>query len=243
MQLLDHIYLVGSGKMGLSNFYDCHIYLIDSGSELCLIDAGTGLEVEPIIKNIRAHGFEPEAISKILVTHAHSDHAGGLAKLKAFLGAKIMTSEEEARLIESGTDDELGLIQARAEGSYPLDYQYEHCKVEEILGNDDVIPVGKFEIKAIKVSGHSKGSLCFFVDMGYRRVLFSGDVVFYGGLIGILNCYGSDLNDYRANIDKLANLGVDALLPGNYFFVLRHGQLWIDKAIENLKKLRMPPTW
>ena len=48
MQLTERVYLVGSGASGfsLTHHSDCHIYLIDGGSESALIDAGTGLGTE-----------------------------------------------------------------------------------------------------------------------------------------------------------------------------------------------------
>lgn len=50
MKLTDNVYLVGSGEIGLTNQYDCHVYLIDGGSDAVLIDAGVGIESEKIKK-------------------------------------------------------------------------------------------------------------------------------------------------------------------------------------------------
>ena len=45
MQLANRIHLVGSGSFGfdLSDPYDCHVYLVDGGSELALVDVGAGI--------------------------------------------------------------------------------------------------------------------------------------------------------------------------------------------------------
>ena len=48
MRLTSRIYLVGSGLygFGLTNDYDCHVYLVDCGSSAVLVDSGVGLEVD-----------------------------------------------------------------------------------------------------------------------------------------------------------------------------------------------------
>ena len=47
MQLTEFVHLVGSGQSGfsLTDPLDCHVYLLDGGSELALIDTGVGRDV------------------------------------------------------------------------------------------------------------------------------------------------------------------------------------------------------
>ena len=52
MRLTEDIYLVGSAEFGLSNAYDCHVYLLDGGEEATLIDCGVGYDTGQIIRNI-----------------------------------------------------------------------------------------------------------------------------------------------------------------------------------------------
>ena len=241
MRILDNVYMVGSGNIGLSNAYDCHMYLIDGGNhELALVDAGVGLESNRIFGNIRAHNFDPKNIVYVLTTHSHSDHAGGCRNLKAETSCGIIASEAEARLMEKGTDEELGLIIAKKSGCYPLDYAYPHCKVDKTIRNQENLRVGNCQVRAICVPGHSLGSTCYLLEQDNHRVLFSGDTVFFNGIIGLLNCYGSSLEAYRENMGKLSNLGIDALMPGHGLFTVRGGQAHIDKAVEALQELFVP---
>ena len=71
MRILEDVYLVGSGQMGISHPFDCHVYLIDGGDELALVDSGAGVEVRPILSNVRADGLERGKIRKVLLTHHH----------------------------------------------------------------------------------------------------------------------------------------------------------------------------
>ena len=81
MQLTEHVHLVGSGQNGFSLTHplDCHVYLLDGGAELALIDTGVGRDVPAILAQIRAAGFAPGDIGTIFITHLHLDHAGGAA--------------------------------------------------------------------------------------------------------------------------------------------------------------------
>ncbi len=58
MKIIGNVYLVGSGRIGLSHSFDCNVYLIDGENELALIDAGVGIESEKIFANIKEDGFE-----------------------------------------------------------------------------------------------------------------------------------------------------------------------------------------
>jgi len=107
MQVADRIHLVGSGSygFGLSDPYDCHIYLIDGGSELALIDIGAGMGAAQIVDNIRAEGLDPGRIGHIICTHAHGDHAGGAAKMRALLpNASVSMSGVAAGYIRHGDE-------------------------------------------------------------------------------------------------------------------------------------------
>ena len=243
MKIMDNVYLVGSGQIGLSHLSDCHVYLIDGENELALIDTGVGIEVEQIFANIEDDGFDPINIKKVLLTHAHADHVGGCKKMKEMLKCAIFVPLNEIDLFERGTDEELGLTIAKESSIYPADYVFPHCFADVAVSNGDNIQVGGLQLKAINVPGHSPGSTCYFLEHKEKRILFSGDVVFYDGKIGLLNYWGSNLADYRNYINRLANLSVDALFPGHKLFTLRNGQQHIDQSISALKKLSVPPTF
>lgn len=243
MKIFSGIYLVGAGMLGLSHPNDCYVYLLDGKEELALIDAGVGLEIEQIFTNIEKEGFDPDKITKIILTHTHADHAGGCRKMKEKFGCKIFVHSNEVNLLEEGTDEELGLIIAKESGIYSQDYVFPHCSADVRISHDDIIRVGRFLLRAIHVPGHSPGSTCYFLEHEGKNILFTGDVVFYNGEIGLLNYWGSNLADYRSYIGRLSGLSVDVLLPGHKLFTLREGQKHINQAILALRKLSVPPTF
>ncbi len=238
MQLLDDIYLVGSGRtgIGISDDNDCHCYLLDGGGEAALIDAGSGVDVEPLLSNIRAH-IDLGRVKSLLLTHAHSDHSGGAAALRARLGCRVLVSQVEASKVETPN---------AAAGFFPPGYTLAPCPVDGVLEDDDAISVGRYTLRMIATPGHTPGHLCFLLEHAVGRVLFSGDIIQFcpvagqSGWISFINIPESDLAAYDESVHKLAGLNVVALLPGHRLFTLRHGQRVIDGVIQGFETRQIP---
>jgi glyoxylase-like metal-dependent hydrolase (beta-lactamase superfamily II) len=216
--LTKQIYLVGSGEVGLSDPDDCHVYLLDGGSEYALIDAGCGTErsVAAILATMAADGLDPARLRTILLTHWHFDHSGGAASFREQHGCRVLIPAGERAYLEAGR----GGIRASV--------------VDQSVEHGDTIRVGDLTLTAHCVPGHSEAITAYKVDTDAGRVLFAGDIVFASGIIGLINYPGSDLTQYRDNIGRLAGLGIDALLPGHLLFTLGNGQRHIDLAIKHL---------
>jgi hydroxyacylglutathione hydrolase len=242
MQISERVYLVGSEQFGLSHPLDCNCYLIDGGSELALIDTGLGMGVEQIIANIGDEGFDPQRLAHVLITHAHPGHCGGSAALRERTGAKVWATALGVDAITNLPEDR-GVRLNFQFGRYPTDFQPRSCVPDGTIDDGDRITVGEVELSAILVQGHTKDSTCFVLDDGGKRTLFTGDVVFYAGKLGLLNLEGFSFDDYRRDILKLADLNVDTLLPGHGVFVVRGGQKHINRAIFKLSDFVMPETF
>lgn len=243
-RLDEGLYMVagGNGGPGISHGKDCNVYLIEGETDAFLIDGGSGLDTPCILENIRQTGCPLEKIKKIFVTHAHGDHAGGLHQMKnALPDVQILASAGEAQLIRQGTEEELGLVAAKKKGAYPQDYQYEHCKVDDILTDEQCFEAGGGRVTAILLPGHSIESVCYLLEKNQMRYLFSGDSVYLNGVLSLINCYGSTMEGYRNNIHKLARRQIDALIPSHYRLTMQNGQQHVDRAIELLQYSSLPP--
>ena len=84
-------------------------YLIDTGSEVILVDTGipagtpeeapdensmafTGKDICTYMEAFAALGYKPEQVTKILLTHRHTDHSG---ELRSFPNAKVYVNKDE----------------------------------------------------------------------------------------------------------------------------------------------------
>jgi glyoxylase-like metal-dependent hydrolase (beta-lactamase superfamily II) len=106
-----------------------------------------GADADAILENARNTKVE-----KILLTHAHADHVGGLEEVKAATGVPVYL--------------------------YPADAEAFSVSYDVPLADGDVIFVGNLRLKAIHTPGHTPGATCF--DLGDGRVVV-GDALFVGG--------------------------------------------------------------
>lgn len=145
IRLYGNSYYVGSA--GLSSV------LIDSGEGLILLD-GTLPKNAPMIEaNIRALGFKPADIKYILNSHAHFDHAGGIAALAKDSGATVVVSPSGAQALRAGhavADDPQA---ADADGSFPA----VTTPIREIA-DGETLRLGHAAITAHFTPGHTPGS-------------------------------------------------------------------------------------
>lgn len=241
MQLLDQVHLVGSGRLGfeLSNDFDCHIFLLDGGSEAALIDSGVGLETERVLENIRATGLESK-VTKIILTHAHSDHMGGAGHLRAALDAQVYAPAESADWIRSADESKVSLELAKRAGYYPEDYHLKPSAVDVELREGETIRVGDLELRVLETPGHCRGHCSYVLQTGTQRVLFGGDLVFFNGAVILQNIPDCSIQDYAASMEKLDGMNINALLSGHWLLPLRSGQKHIDMAIQAFRGLMVP---
>ena len=267
MQLTDIVHLVGSGQSGfsLTDPLDCHVYLLDGGSELALIDTGVGRDTPAIAAQIKAAGFDPRDISKIFVTHLHLDHAGGAAELQQLCGAEIIASQDVAGWLETGDEEAASLVAARQTGMYPLENRLRPVASATAAADGDVSNVGSLTVTVVKADGHSRGHLAFLIDDCANRddganradcaqredganredcaerALFSGDALFFGGRIVLQNIWDCSLEESIATVKRIAELEFTQLFPGHGSFSLQDGKRHVDAAMSHIKQLQPPP--
>ena len=246
MKITERIYLVGSGSAGFNTTFtsDCHVYLIDGGKELALIDAGAGPGQTEILDHIRSHGLALEDIGYLFLTHLHADHAGGSAGLRRVLPhLRVFVSKDVAPILIEGDEKGISLDLGKEAGYYEPDYCFEACPVDGELMDQQVTPVGDLEIRAIYTPGHSGGHMCFTLKEGARTVLFSGDNLFAGGKILLQPIHDCDLQAHLRSIEKLKDLNLDIFLPGHGSISLKEGQAHIDEALSWIARGLVPHSF
>lgn len=222
MRILSRVWLVGSGAIGLSDPGDCHVYAVRGDDGDILVDTGGGRHPERVAEVYREDGGELGRVRAILLTHAHPDHVGGVPWWLEHTPAVVLASPLALQAPP--------LREARAGG-----------RACSALSPGPNLPrVDGVEPHPLPVPGHSPDSVCYLFETGQGTWLFSGDVVYYGGLLGLINYEGSSLADYRAHLPVLAHRRVDALFPGHQLFVVRGGQRHIDRALASLQGIFAP---
>jgi glyoxylase-like metal-dependent hydrolase (beta-lactamase superfamily II) len=245
MKLAEGIHLVASGLhgCGLTDDFDCHVYLIDCGGESALVDTGAGRDVAAILEVMREDGLDPAAITTILLTHQHADHSGGAAGLRDVLGGapRVLASPHAADLVTRGDEEALSLPAARAAGIYPPDYHYRPCPAQGVLVDGTALSVGETAFRVLDTPGHCRGHVSLLVERHGRLILFGGDAIFAGGQILLQNIPDCSIWEYGQTIARLAQLPVDTLLPGHLAPVLRNGRRHIQMAHASFTGRLLPP--
>jgi hydroxyacylglutathione hydrolase len=245
MKLTEHVYLVGSGHLGfeMTDPYDCNIYLIDGGNELALIDAGAGMGVPLIKKQIESHGFRLEDVHYLILTHAHGDHGGGAwVWVKEMPWIKVLgTAETKERLTYSGDGGEI-MAMAKRHGYYPEDYMLHACRVDRVVEDNEIIQVGNASLRVIATPGHCDGHICLMVEEQGRKILLAGDMIFSGGRVSTQVVPDCRPMEYYRSVQRVLEEKIDVLLPAHYEFVLNRGHRHIELAMKYFMRLAIPPS-
>jgi len=216
----------------------------DSANTLALIDTGNGVNIKQILKKLSKMGLPSERISKVLITHCHLDHVGGLYKLLKLLKSpfEIISHEIEASFIEQAKENMIiplktifrPLISDLA--NIFIDFKPIPIKISQKLKEGDIIEVGGLALKVIHTPGHSAGSCCFYEES--LKILFSGDTVFSGGGFGRTDFRTGNALDLVKSLEKLSEIEVRMLCPGHMQPVLTEGSRQIKLAYEIARRMR-----
>jgi metallo-beta-lactamase class B len=149
-RILGNVYWVGT--------YDLSSYLITTPAGHILINTGLAESVPQVRSGIEQLGFKLSDVKILTATHGHFDHVAGLAELKRLTGARLMMSEPDAELLESGGKSDFPF------GDDPT-ARFESVKVDRKLKNGEEFELGGVELTAHLHSGHTKGATSFTFDV------------------------------------------------------------------------------
>jgi glyoxylase-like metal-dependent hydrolase (beta-lactamase superfamily II) len=244
MRLADGIFLVGSGNLGVSMTHalDCNAYALRCGDEYVLIDSGAGMETERILDVLRVDGIPADRVRHLLLTHYHLDHSGGAAALREALGLDVWAGSITASALEAGDEEAISLAAAKRAGVYPPSVKFAACPVARVLQPGETIAIGDTTILPIAAPGHSRDMLCFLVRQPGRTLLFSGDVIFYGGRIVLQDVPDCDVPAYFSTLRILADLDFDMMFPGHGLWSLADGRRHVRDAMSFVNRLLLPPN-
>lgn len=126
-------------------------YLIRTADGLILIDTTFADTAPWVADSIKELGFRLEDIKIILGSHAHLDHQGGSAWMKAHApNAKLMIMAGDAATVEKGAP----AVEGIGSGMPAV-------KVDQILHDGDKVTLGDVTVSVWKTAGHTPGASSF----------------------------------------------------------------------------------
>lgn len=150
----------------------CH--LLVEGEDAWLIDTGLVGEPALIRGKLRRLGLAPGSIRGILLTHGHLDHAGNLAALKEWTGARVYGHPAEQLHVDGAYPYE-GIARwcGRLEAAGRWAFRYRPARIDQFFGDGDELPFWG-GLRVVHLPGHSEGHCGFYSER--HDLLFSGDL-------------------------------------------------------------------
>ncbi|MEW6374559.1 MAG: MBL fold metallo-hydrolase, partial [Thermodesulfobacteriota bacterium] len=154
----------------------------------------------------------------IILTHSHPDHFEGV---EAFFNrpVKVAMSREEERYLQA-SGKLLFEMMRQPLPKFRIDFYLKEGELH----------LGGKTFHLYQTPGHSPGSLSIYWPE--RKVLFTGDLIFYGG-IGRTDFLGGDSKLIKESIERMSHLDIEILLPG-------HGNLVMGRemVLQNFEFIR-----
>lgn len=223
-------------------------FLLADADGAILIDAGCGWpERYGALKGFFAsHGFSPEDIHTVVLSHAHPDHMGAMPFLleesspRIYIHPLEKALARDPRLLNKSFDmcyitdyymERLG--DTDPAGIDIVDYFSNLCpmgaaRATDTIEEGDTLSLAGHDFEIVHTPGHAPGHLSFYERS--RKLLLSGDVV--GAVVAWYSPSGGGAKGYFASLDKIESLEVDLIMPS-------HGEDITDvpAAIERTRKV------
>jgi hydroxyacylglutathione hydrolase len=181
---------------------NCSVIGDETTHQAMVIDPGD--DIEDVLGIIRKHQLQ---VKQIVITHAHIDHVGGAAKLRAATGAPILLNQNDQALLKM------------------LDMQAAWCgmaspgevKIDQSIGAADTVRAGSLAADVIHTPGHTEGSVCLYFPA--EKKLIAGDTLFAGS-IGRTDLPGGSMEKIISSLHEKV-----LALPDETVVVPGHGPL------------------
>jgi glyoxylase-like metal-dependent hydrolase (beta-lactamase superfamily II) len=178
---------------------NCSIFGDEQTREALVVDPGD--EIERIEAILARHGLKVKAI---VITHAHIDHIGGAAKLRAATGAPVYMNLNDTAL-QQMLDTQAAWLGMRTP---------EQTEIDLPMNDGDSLTVGSSEFHVLHTPGHTQGSVSLYAPAEGK--LIAGDTLFRDS-IGRTDLPGGDGRQILRSIhQKLLTLPPETIvIPGH----------------------------
>lgn len=165
---------------------DTNCLLVRTGDELILVDSGNGPKLSekergifdvdegnPLLENLARRGVAPEAVTMVLFTHLHMDHAGGASRVA---GDEVVPAFPRARFVVQRQEWEDALhnrshmrTSYRMENLQPLQ---DSGRLRLLDGDTEVAPGVRVHV----TGGHTRAHQCVLLEQDGEIVLYVADI-------------------------------------------------------------------
>ena len=188
-----------------------NIFAFTEDGDISLVDTGSGIAPNEVAPQLEQLGLRIEKISKVVITHGHIDHIGGLTEISEHCSPRVFVHQNDSEALSS-----LGI------------------KSIGCLDEGDTIWLGRKELKVLHTPGHTEGSICLYD----KEVILTGDTAFPGGYFGRTDLPSGDWRKLVDSLDRLSRLDVRFMLPGHGEPVLSDASSHLKLARKTVELVR-----
>ena len=196
------------------------------GDRPVLVDAGSPGEAGKIERAMARHGVAPGDLSLILLTHAHTDHAGSAKELRRRSDAPVALHPADGEMLRHGSMGRLKPVRPRHRllelyVNKPFDGFDADLELTQGMRLDEFgLPA-----EVVETPGHCAGSVSVVLDAANReepRDALVGDLLIGGFLGGLfdrrrsrLPYFADDLQELRRSVETLRGHAAGAWYLGH----------------------------
>lgn len=181
---------------------NCYLVKTGENSGVVIDPADKGKDVVAAAKEF---GMD---IKKILLTHGHFDHTGGVNDIKKLTDAPVFIHKDDECMLSDGS---------KALAYFCPTKKFVEKEADFTFSDGDEIVQDGIVFKVMHTPGHSAGSSCFLVEADGENYMFAGDTIFKDS-IGRSDGYSGDYIVLKETLEKLKSLDKD------YIILSGHGE-------------------
>ena len=151
-------------------------FCIVASNDIIIIDTGLGFSNSDgtlqIHQNLWDNGISPAEVTKVLMSHLHKDHSGGISKKNPAAGQKILTFPNAQYFINK---QELALASEEGNSSYSQEEFENLAKLDKVIltqGDGIINDYIRYEL----TGAHSPYHQVFWIEEDGQTIFFGGDV-------------------------------------------------------------------
>lgn len=209
-QIIPQVYTFTGLMMG-------RVYALEDNDGLTIIDTSMEGADKKILEQLKAAGYRPEDVKRIIITHAHSDHVGGLVPLQAATNAEVWSHPLEKPVLQGEIP-----VPRRAKGLRMPETTLPKVQVTRTITAQSKLPIlGNLQV--IETPGHAPGHVSLWQPE--KRLLITGDVVFYAfnRMTLPIGLFTVDQEQNKQSVRKILALKPEILLFGHGNPIVKEG--------------------